>query len=134
MNFKCFLLLLGEEIARTYYFSASGLFLIKTSTADVRLRTKWVPDLAKGFLTDQDRKDALRHIFYHQIDDLLSKMLRSSPLPVLIIGNPVAFRGFRRLTKNLRNIGAYIDADPQPLTEEDILRLLAPSTSILTIF
>jgi hypothetical protein len=104
MGLQCFLLLLGEEMGKTYYFNASKVFLIRTNTVDIPLNTKYPTEKSKDLPAYKDYKDALRHILYHQIDDFLSQMLKSCPLPVFIIGKPVALRKFRQLTKNGRNM------------------------------
>lgn len=119
------LLVLCEEEARLYYFNASSLTCLKSIEADIHVcETEERPPSAGSPIRD-DRKEALRYIFYHKVDHELSLLLKEYPVPVFVTGKNAMLNRFGRWTKNVKNIGSYLQSDPENIREDDLPKLIA---------
>ncbi|HVS98840.1 MAG TPA: hypothetical protein VHE54_20265 [Puia sp.] len=99
-NQRCLLLVLGDENARLFYYDASTLSCLRSIDADIHTYETNAPPA--GTPQRQDRKEALRYIFCHQVDDELSRLLKEYPVPVFVTGKCAMLIRFDRWIKNVK--------------------------------
>jgi hypothetical protein len=105
------ILLLSEQFSKMYLCNGTQLRLIKSNTLLVNsheYKTKASEEMA-GFSTLPDQQQS--EDFLHQMDQGLSIILRSYPLPVVVTGTEKLLRYFRKITTNEESLLQFIHDD-----------------------
>lgn len=119
------ILLLSDKFSRMYFGNTSRLVLIKSNTLTlVNSREIDVAEKEADFFVDDNQKEIIVDKFLHQMDQGLSIILKSYPLPVFAMGTQRVLGHFKKITKNAKNIVQFIHGNYEETSEAEISRLM----------
>lgn len=98
-------LLLSGQLSKMFHSDGVQLTLIKNNVFKPAYANAYVMEKEVG---QAPEKDHLLDKFLHQMDAGLSQVLEAWPLPVFVIGNEKVTGHFAGITRNGRQIAAYI--------------------------
>lgn len=99
-------LLLSDKFSKMYLNNGIQLKLIKSNT---------LPD---DEIKEENATDLITGKFLHQMDQGLSIILKSYPLPVFVVGSEKLLQCFEKTTKNNESIAQFIPLNCQESAEE----------------
>ena len=118
-------LLLSDKFSRMYLGNSSHLILIKSNTLPNAepYQNDIAEKVANCFVAD-DQKEIILDKFLHQMDQGLSIVLKSYPLPVFAMGTQKVLGHFKKITKNEKNVVQFIHGNYEEASEAEILRVM----------
>ena len=120
-------LVLHANKATMYLGNGAELHLIKSNHADhFSIDEKDLSEKVANFTDPESREEILLNKFLHQMDQGLSVILKSYPLPVFILGTERVFDHFKKITKNEKAIVQFIHGNGETATESNIMEGIAP--------
>ncbi len=117
------ILYLCNKFSKMYLSNGTQLRLIKSNTVVNCLD----PDNEREKdPTSADREEFITANFLHQMDQGLSIILKSYPLPVLVIGPEKLLNHFKKLTKNDENVVQFIHGNCEEASQYELHALVDP--------
>lgn len=117
-------LLLGDKFSRMYLGNRSELILIKSNTlSDLQAYENDIEQDA-GFLVADNRHEIILDKFLHQMDQGLSMVLKSYPVPVFAMGAQKVLGQFKKITTNEKNVVQFIHGNYQEVSKTKILLVM----------
>jgi len=114
-------LLLSDKFSRMYLGNSSQLILIKSNTlTNAQAYENDVAEKVANFFVADNRKEIILDKFLHQMDQGLSIVLKSYPLPVFAMGAQEVLEHFRKITKNEKNVVQFIHGNYEEASEAEI--------------
>lgn len=121
------LLLLDSKVSRMFHFDGCRLHLIKDNGFHpVYAYTHRLPERVANFTDASSIKEQLLEKFLRHMDDGLSIILETYPLPVFVMGTERVVGHFKGITRNTRHIAVYIHKNGMHATEAGLVDLLQP--------
>lgn len=118
-------LLLSDKFSRVYLGNSSQLVLIKSNTlTNSQACENDVTEKVTNFLVADNRKEIILDKFLHQMDQGLSIVLNSYPLPVFVMGTQKVLGNFKKITKNEKNVVQFIHGNYEEASEAEIHRVM----------
>lgn len=84
------------------------------------------PERVANFSDISDRREIVTDKFLKQMDHSLTQVLRTYPLPVMVIGTDRILGHFRHLTKNERSVATYIPGNYETASIPELKELVMP--------
>jgi Bacterial archaeo-eukaryotic release factor family 3 len=126
-NLHYLVFMLSLEKAKMYLGDSSGFTRIKSGIPDsVDAYLNDLPEKVGNFSDPKKRKEITMDKFLRHMDESLSIMLKSHPLPVFILAPERVAGHFSHITKNEKNIVKYIHGNFNDSTEPNIRFAMQP--------
>jgi hypothetical protein len=122
-----YVLLLSGRLSKMYLGDNHQLQLIKSNiNRDMQPCAREEHEKGEPCIKPCVRKQGLLDKFLYHMDEALSVILDSHPLPVFVLAAGQVAETFARITRNDGHIGVYIHEHCLETTEEQLLDLLQP--------
>jgi Bacterial archaeo-eukaryotic release factor family 3 len=116
-------LLLGSKVSKMYLGNNSKLVLIKSNSSnDQNHDNEKITDTRNSLAGVISNESSNR--FLTQMDQGLSLVLDSYPLPLFTMGSQEVLANFKKITKNEKNIVQFIHGDYEEASVQEISRIL----------
>ena len=126
---KQFLLVSVTAKATKIYLVDQGRFtIIKVDVAEYAKTMKYdLPERVANFSDPAQQKEFNLKKFLHYSDKGLHGLLKSYPLPVLVMGSQKVLGYFKSLTRNIKNIVGYIPGNYSELPSAELAKIIEPA-------
>jgi Bacterial archaeo-eukaryotic release factor family 3 len=115
------ILLLSDKFSKMYLGDGTQLELIKSNSL---INTQGSENITAEKMADfafvADQKECITNMFLFQMDQGLSIILKSYPLPVFVIGQEKLLEHFKKITKNDENLVHFIHGNYEEASESDL--------------
>lgn len=115
------ILLLSDKFSKMYLSDGTQLKLIKSNTLmNVQDYENNTAEKLPNFPDVADKKKFITDKFLYQMDQGLSIILKSYPLPVFVMGLKKLLGDFKKITKNDENVIQFIHGDYEKASEPEL--------------
>ncbi len=115
------ILLLSDKFSKMYLSNGTQLKLIKSNTLiNVQDHKNNTTGKIDDFSVFANQKEFITNNFLHQMDQGLSIILKSYPLPLFVMGAKNLLEYFRKITKNDQNIIEFIHGNYDESSELEL--------------
>lgn len=120
-------LLLSDKECRFYLDSEGKLERVKTSvSAEVFAYVNEKPQRVANFSDPGERKEIVMDKFLHLMDQELSRVLATHPVPVFVVGPEKVLGHFRLHSRHLAQIAGYVHGNYMEAGEQELRQLVQP--------
>ena len=118
---------MSDVYSKMFVGNCSNFTLIKSNifTNAKSQENNFGETFTDGF-PDSKCREILLSKFLHQLDQGLSIILRSYPLPVFIMGSKTILDQFKKITTNEKHLAQFIEESYEEVTETDIQNVILP--------
>ncbi len=121
------ILLLSGKLSKTYLGNCSRFVLIKSNVpASIHAYERDMPEQVTHFTDQHKHREIVLDKFLHHMDEGLSQILQSYPLPVFVMGTEKVTGHFKKITKNSKSIIQYIHGNYEDASESEIAGIVRP--------
>jgi len=115
------ILLLSDTFSKMYWGNDTQLKLIKSnSLINTPYHENPTPEKETDFSIVANQKECITNKFLFQMDQGLSIILKSYPLPVFVMGRERLLQYFKKITKNDENLVHFIHGNYDESSESDL--------------
>jgi len=119
------ILLLTDKFSRMYLGNSSQLILIKSNTLPIAAaHENDITEQDDNFPVAHYRKETILEKFLHQMDQGLSIVLKSYPLPVFAMGAQRVLGDFKKITTNEKNVVQFVHGNYEKASETEMLLVM----------
>ncbi|MDR3714219.1 MAG: hypothetical protein P4L51_15485 [Puia sp.] len=120
-------LLLSGEAAKVYLGDGNGLLPIGLGVPDNKnAYERDLPTRVANFSDPAMHRETVLDHFLHRIDQGLTKILQSYPLPVFVMGVERVLGHFKGITRNEKSVVQFIHGNYLGASEAEVLEVVAP--------
>jgi hypothetical protein len=120
--------ILSAQSSKIYLGNSSKFTLIKSNQAEATFTLKRDLSEKVGQFSDpHEEKEILLNRFLVLMDEDLSSILKTYPLPLFVMGAKRVLGHFNKVTKNKRHIIQYIHGNYEDAGEAEIRQVIRPS-------
>lgn len=121
------LMRLSSHICSLYLWN-QGRFnkVITDQPMEVEAYLNEAPERVANFSDMGDRKEIITQKFIQQMDQVLGRVLKENPLPVIVIGPDKVLGHFRQVSKNISQACAFITGNYDESSYPELNQLIAP--------
>lgn len=121
------ILVLSGKKSKAYLHYTSSLVKVKSNVPDhIAAFENNLPERTGNFSDPSQHKEVLLKKFLLESDHGLTYLLKAYPVPVFVMGTTKVLGYFKELTRNDKNILAYIEGSYEESTEEELAETLKP--------
>lgn len=121
------ILLLSDKECRFYLAGEHKLEPLKTETpAEVFAYANEKPERVANFSDPGDRKEIVMDKFLHHMDQELTRILATHPLPIFVLGPEKVVGHFKTHSRHLAQIAGYAHGNYLESSEEELRRIAQP--------
>jgi Bacterial archaeo-eukaryotic release factor family 3 len=113
------ILQLSDNFSKMYLGNGTKLELIKSNRLINENCENIVSEKIAAFSVVEDQKEFITNKFLFQMDQGLSLILKSYPLPVFVIGSEMILEHFKKITVNDENLVQFIHGNYQEFSEAE---------------
>lgn len=124
---KYLLLVLSKHFATTYLGNTTEFIrLTSNAAAQVAAYNTDMPEKVANFSDKEKIQEVLLEKFLRHTDNTLSLLIKSAPLPVIVLGDKKVLGHFEKITRNGDRIIRYIHGNYEEASEAVLKEIITP--------